>query len=427
MTKFRNMKFRLLYITIVAAIIPSCVQPLEIEPAWEESPLVVHCVLKRNINIAEQYTTQTVELCYASATGQDEFAKVQEAEVTVYDKDRKKAFTFTNEGNGVWTSEFTPDYDCTYSLEIKIPGRETITAETRVPENVTVFKNGFPRNYHAGNGGLVEGVPAEYAIELIEKAGLVPPEKEIGGCIIGCIVPEKPWSEFPVAESYTDNRTKHDIYVWIRHNLGCDLATDHIYADDCNATSRTYDAGLFNTEELSLDSKLKSYKGIVPYCYGLPLHKGFLRIVNPADYLRSAPDRYGRVDFKSSPNPDKDGYSGFKAVPDHEFDRAFVILGDFTYKTPKEYAELEIPEYLEARVVSKELDKYYRDVYSYMNTNNDNIFNMVYSSSESISSNIRNGLGIFGAEVTSKAKTMYYNVFFHRYPESYPDFYPESY
>lgn len=58
--------------------------------------------------------------------------------------------------------------------------------------------------------------------------------------------------------------------------------------------------------------------------------------------------------------------------------------------------------------MSEELDRYYRDVYSYLNTNNDNIFNMVYSSSESISSNIRNGLGIFGSEVRIKVETMHF-------------------
>ena len=62
------------------------------------------------------------------------------------------------------------------------------------------------------------------------------------------------------------------------------------------------------------------------------------------------------------------------------------------------------------RVVSDALDKYYSDVYSYLNTNNDNIFNMVYSSAESISSNIRNGFGIFGAEVTYKHAALSDNV-----------------
>ena len=398
------MKFRLLYITIVAAIIPSCVQPLEIEPQWEEPPVIVNCVLKRVGRESllllkdEQYTTQTVELYYAGATGQAELAKVQEAEVTIYCKDRKKAFTFTNEGNGVWSSEFTPDYDCTYCLEIKIPGRETITAETRVPEEVTVFRDGLPISYLIRRGDQLIELSDEQAIELIEKAGFVPPEKEMGGGILGSISGREYGFE-----------TKHDIYVWIHHNLGCDLATDHIYVDDCNVTSRTYDAGLFSTEELSLKPSLKSRKGIVPCCFGLPLHKGFLRIVNPVGYRRSTPNRYGGLQLKPDiGNTEWHGPSCYEAIPDHHFDRAFVILGDFTYKTREEYAELENLEYLEARIVSEELDRYYRDVYSYLNTNNDNIFNMVYSSSESISSNIRNGLGIFGSEVRIKVETMHF-------------------
>ena len=123
-------------------LLSSCVQPLEIEPQWEEPPVIVHCVLRRvglDIYKDAQYTTQTVELYYAGAPGQSEPPEVQEAEVTIYCKDNGESYSFTNEGNGVWSSEFTPDYDCTYSLEIKIPGRETITAETRVPEEVTVI------------------------------------------------------------------------------------------------------------------------------------------------------------------------------------------------------------------------------------------------------------------------------------------------
>lgn len=58
----------------------------------------------------------------------------------------------------------------------------------------------------------------------------------------------------------------------------------------------------------------------------------------------------------------------------------------------------DIKDYLEAWVVSEELDKYYRDVYSFQNTNMDNLFNMVYASGDLISSNIKNGFGIFGAE-----------------------------
>ena len=354
-------------------LLSSCVQPLEIEPQWEEPPVIVHCVLKRNssINIAEQYTTQTVELCYASATGQDEFAKVQEAEVTVYDKDRKKAFTFTNEGNGVWTSEFTPDYDCTYCLEIKIPGRETITAETRVPEKVEVLKFGFSIGY--GD----ESLKAQES--MIEKAGLVPPEKEMGGGIIGCVL----------GSTKEDYRTKHDVYVWIRHGSGCDLATDHIYADDCNVTSRLYTADLFTPEEIA--DRFSYGKGVVPCCFGLPLHKGFLRIVNPTDYCRSVPGKYGWIGT--------DGEGNNVVISDPVYGRMFVILGDFTYKSP---STLEESDYLEARVVSEELDKYYRDVYSYNSTKMDNVFNMVYSSSESISSNIKNGYGIFGVEVIHK-------------------------
>ena len=194
------------------------------------------------------------------------------------------------------------------------------------------------------------------------------------GCILG---------------SEKDYRTKHDIYVWLRHSLGYDLATDHIYADDCNVSSKLYSAELFSPEDLAKEYREKSRKGIVPCCFGLPLHKGFLRIVTPTDYCRSIPGKYGYA------------VAGV-AEPLPEYDRAFVILGDFTYKNPSYYKKLEDFAYLEMRVVSEDLDKYYRDVYSYLNTNNDNIFNMIYCSSESVASNIENGSGIFGAEVVYK-------------------------
>ena len=155
-------------------LLSSCVQPLEIEPQWEEPPVVVHSVLRRvglDLYKDAQYTTQTVELYYAGATGQAEPPEVQEAEVTIYCKDNGETYSFTNEGNGVWSSEFTPDYDCTYSLEIKIPCRETITAETRSPEEVRVF---MPKTLRSA----AEHIDSDNSI--IEKTGLVPPEKENG-------------------------------------------------------------------------------------------------------------------------------------------------------------------------------------------------------------------------------------------------------
>ena len=385
----RIIEFHPLLIAVATILISSCVQPLEIKTDWDEPPVVVHCVLKRiavDLYKDAQYTTQTVELCYASAAGQDGFPNVQEAEVAIHCKESGETYTFINEGNGVWSSEFTPDYDCTYSLEIKIPGRETITAETRVPEKVSLF--------------MPLGVMTPDDSATVEKAGLVPPCKEMGGGLIGCIRGDA-----------KDYNTKHDIYVWIRHSQGCDLTTDHIYADDCNVSSRQYSAELFSPDDLALRRFLKSRKGIIPYCFGLPLHKGFLRIVNPTDYCICAPNKYGIV---------KDE----KVVPSPDYDRAFVILGDFTYKDPSYYKKLEDYDYLEMRVVSEDLDKYYRDVYSFQNTNMDNLFNMVYASGNLISSNIKNGFGVFGAEVTNKHAAVAGGFTLEKWPSHLnPDFF----
>lgn len=160
-----------LLIAVATILISSCVQPLEIKADWDEPPVVVHCVLTQD-------NKQTVELYYASAIGEDSFSKVQEATVTVKGENKHDVHTFTNERNGVWTAEFKPSFDCTYSLEIEIPGRETITATTRTPEQVGVFMRNIVNRDHSNS---VEG-------PVIKAAGYTPPWEEMGGGVLGRIV-----------------------------------------------------------------------------------------------------------------------------------------------------------------------------------------------------------------------------------------------
>lgn len=348
-------------------LLSGCVQPLEIKTDWDDRPVVVHCVL--NCSRYEEKPLQKLELFYAAAAGDESFQPVQEAEINIHREGSRFMYTFTYQGDGVWTSEFSPSYGQKYYLEVKIPGRETITAETTTPECIQFWREATFGLSNYGSRWKEEKY--EQYMNAFQKAGLVPPDKEMGGRFIG----------FFRTLDYNHLEISHDLYVWIRHSRGCDLATDHTYADDCNVTSRLYSADLFSPEDLS-DTRMLDVKNIVPCCYGLPLHKGFLRIVNPVDYSRGFPNRYGHFD-------------GIEAKVYPGFDKAFMIVGDFTC-VPR--YEDKGDNYLEMRFVSEELDKYYRDVYSFMSTNMDNIFNMVYSSSENMSSNIKNGLGVFGAE-----------------------------
>lgn len=338
-----------------------CTKPLDIKPQWDKPPVVVKCILERYDSIHK------VELFYASKIYDDNFQPVEEAEVEITEENdetkKPKRFKFSKEKAGVWTAKFTVWPEKVYDLKIVMPGYDTISASATCPEELEKF---CP---------CISKKECEKYASAYQEAGLQALSDDLFGPICGNL-----------KRSGDHKKPQNDVYLWIRHSRGCDLATDHIYADDCNLTSRLYSANLFEPKDFS-DVYEQYQKGIVPRCFGLPLHKGFLRIVNPVGYR--GPFQFGTH------------YTSNNKVERCEmFDNAFAILGDFTYQ---DYNNRD--DRLEMRVVSKELDRYYRDVYSYQNTRKDNIFNMIYSSANEISTNIKNGVGIFGVECTFTCTT----------------------
>ncbi len=102
----------------------------------EEDYVNVTCVLTND-------PVQTLSLTYSSLADK-KIQPVEEAEVSVSYEAADSYGTVTESGEiaflkskaGVWTAEFTPIVGAVYNLSVKVPGREPMTAATRMPSSI---------------------------------------------------------------------------------------------------------------------------------------------------------------------------------------------------------------------------------------------------------------------------------------------------
>ena len=379
-----------LFLILTAA----CVQPVDIPPAPQE--VFVKCILMND-------TVQTVELYYSGAIGADRFEPVENAVVRIEDS-AHDSYNFSYAGNGHYLSDFRPHSGRTYTLDIRIPDRERITASVRFPKDMRVGSRFFPPIEAVDSASEFSSrlIPWDWSPSLIFDYLDWGVFKDITDHSLNSFI----YSYMPGIIYLLETNYPEALYV-----LGFNekdgqirraehLATTHLFADPTNAGSKTYSSG---DPMIQADGDIRSY---YEYCMashydGLPLHDGYLRIVSPAIYENGLDSLH-----VCGPRPKRGiSFSNWSEYETTTFGSLplklnassyFAVVGDISYNYWFEDERAERSS-LYFCAVSESYDRYLQDCRSMSAEKSGDLLGSLYSDASRIYSNIEGGYGIFGA------------------------------
>ena len=138
-----------------------CIEEIVMDPG--ERAVVVECIIDNEDKL------QTVHLSYSASVSDNDYPKVEEADVrmrfvldTHYTDfedghtviiDTSGSYEFVKAADGVWQAEFEPIEYAQYTLEVEVPGYGTITAETVFPPRMKV-SNSVEHSYIINEFGI---------------------------------------------------------------------------------------------------------------------------------------------------------------------------------------------------------------------------------------------------------------------------------
>lgn len=318
----------------------SCVEKIVLDP-MEEMPVVVNCVLMT------ERTTQELDLYYAKRPSETAYVPITDAKVVVRDASGNN-YPFQWNGER-WICDFVPAYKTRYFLEIETCDGKKITAETTMPDNFILC--GTPFRGDAFKTKSPEG-------------HFIPVYSANNVCYFAINTPEKS----PGFRVYNG-----ELYAWI--TAGDRLTTDHRDADPFNILSGTW------KDLKRLTSPYADYHyGNYSFYGTLPLYKGFIRIHQRDPFIGTL-------------------WSFYNTNTLMKYDKyCFILDSDTEYPEIKEDGSLEKNEY-HVRFLSEEYDAYLKDIVNNQYVHSDEL--VQFYSMEPVASNIKGGLGVFGAETVS--------------------------
>lgn len=355
----------------VAMVLTGCVETIVMDPHAKDLPVVVNCVLQTNLSSGWVYgplphynglsTTsrkQFLTLQYAKGKSALEYVAIVEAEVYVTCESdnsvvREDTLRFFHSDGCNWECEGRIKPDKEYTLHVEIPGRDPIWAETKSSPNIDLIRDydEVPENSFTSEE-LREFINEQARRPFLIKTG-------DGVSLEDCSLYVFPYQ-----------RTR-DGWSDIRY-----IVTDHPGADDFNiAGGRFSDLSILGNPEAPYDNNDYTAEYIIGKSYeidheimaDLPLHDGFLRIVDLEEGRRfnmtAGPIWY--------PNRSaNDHYSELRRAYEH---LVYVI-----------------------HLVNDDLDEYLQSVMRYT-SKLDHYLTSVYGTDPEIYSNIHGGSGIFGS------------------------------
>lgn len=339
-------------------LVCSCVETIVMDPE-EDLPVAVYCVL-------QEEDTQVLELYFVKGKAQEGFIPVTEAEISVISNGDRVA-SFQKEGGARWSANFRPEYGKSYRLEILIPGHETISAETRMPDDFEVFCYSPRDTYQEPYAVFSYELRREYRI----PGKTVYTEPFLVKCNLW-VFPLNQWVFFPDHVSYNEL-----------------IATDHPNADLFNVSGLALgDLPCFQDSVMArFPSNYQLFQRWFPAFYpDLPMCRSFVHINQPAMF--------------------DNGQDIWAPTTIHYSKQSFILATDFI--TEFEYRPLpsdpRLPwapsapgyNFYEFYSVSDELDQYLK--FLYVKDFNQNDITMLYRT-ENVYSNVQNGMGIFGARM----------------------------
>ena len=360
-------------LSVIALLSPTgCIEPIEFTSSDADLPVYVYCVLQ-NTKRDKAWTIRDPEqqilyLEYVGGVNSLEKKYVEDAEISVTEVDTWRTYKFEKAASGKWEASFITYPGKSYSLSVKIPGYDEITATTTVPQEflASCYTSWFSKGDEDYSG---------FSYEL-----------------------RKVIKQSPYQEAYNDSCK---LWIFGRGKVNDDkygdlIMTDHPYVDNFNVTSiRLSDIDTFSSDSLDTYSLYRWLDmAWYPKIYGdFPMHRNFLRIAYPENFTNGA----SRYEIEHGPL-----YS----------ERSFVLATEFRYSSntfmygnqlvqgPDNPSEQYLFDFY---CLSEDLDRYLRDVEERELTSSFDLTSK-YNSTNTYS-NIEGGIGVFGAYVLREAST----------------------
>lgn len=128
---------------LLCGLLSSCLEDIDLDTG--ERILGVHCVL-------EDGPEQELELSYIAPTGGTSSPVGEDVTITLFESGIPVG-VFTRTSETKWRMDYSPEGGHTYRLEVKVPGEEPLTAETRFPSAIEIRTASAGRVEDVGSGG----------------------------------------------------------------------------------------------------------------------------------------------------------------------------------------------------------------------------------------------------------------------------------
>ena len=361
-------------LVIVAFLAVSCVESINLDP-MEEMPVVVTCVL------TTETTEQSLNLFYAKRPSETGYVSIPGARVVVREEASSGGAVHEFKWNGEkYVCPFTPRYDTRYLLEVETAGGTSLTAETTMPKHFSLlpqeashldvlkdYSNPLSGIWPLRDGDVRYHQYLAYYFALETAAGIEPYAGEL------C--------------------------AWI--SAGDRLSTDHKDADSFNLLPNNWNDlkshPFFNRQGRMAPEYDQFFSAFPAYLKFIRIHqqRGFS---GPASIKYIGESEHDNFLFylKSDITDDTiitseiDNVDGIPEFLLEEFIHSNSV--DLVYPAQNEFT---------VRFVSQEYDSFLKDLVEKTVVHADEL-SVIYSM-EPTHSNIKGGLGIFGAEVVGSA------------------------
>ena len=391
----RNSRLLMCIVCLLLAI-TGCVQPVEIEPPAERE-VFVKCILEKG-----SYTHR-VTVLYSGGIGDERFEPVTNAVVNIGDSKAVASqhtggfYSFKHIGGGVYEGQSELRDGASYYLSVVIPGRDTLEATTTMPPAFSISSLIIPPEKWLEEGivlnpwGFWLWTASKEQMEATGRRSLL--------------------SEMPGLLFQFDSLAHHHFYILGRMEDASGLvapisrlATNHRLVDNVNATKNLY-GSIAGSMPLDAEPKQRYEHFIKQHYEGLALHDGYLRVDSPEDYdngLRNINRILYHYNYGVEPEEEEMRMDAT---------RYFTVVGDFDYNYWGAYDKEEVHPVLYFCSVSEEYDCYLRSVQASIFDAEGDVLSSLYGDAAGYS-NIKGGLGVFGAVSTLRHDCDLQKVFF---------------
>ena len=354
------------------SIVMSCVRDVTMD-AEERPQVVVVCILNDG-------PEQTLELSFTKGSSKSEAPHLTDAIATLYEEGEKVG-EFQRNCNGDWTLAYSAIPGHNYRLEVQVPGYDLIYAEQQMPSEPALIRS-MTYTHFEGRiepwSGWEQGQPPTWI---------------------------EPWwpmpdSTWPADEPYPMHETFYIMYpgsspVWItamnyNHESGSHEIADRICTDAVPGLDNAVGQEVYVPLQMDVPNPYKLMEKIPAYEFEESFYS--------AHQMRLYPELAGKPLYKS-----------FIRLPEYK-GQVFWLSGNFTGDYCSEPVgvwghadenETDDKGYILCVTPSPNYDKYLQDAYYFMEIQQSSDLSTIYLR-DNIYTNIVDGLGIFGAQVSRK-------------------------